>query len=227
MKWLMLAITVVVGFWLWGELRGDASAAPTPAAPSQPATVAATALPSVQPAQVACRTTKGPLQIVVRPDWSPQGAARFLQLVDDGYFKDIPLFRCVAGFVCQFGATPPRADAKAYPAIGDDPILPELRHFKAGYLSFAGAGANTRATQLFITLGDKVDSLGTQPWESPFGYVTDEAMQATVARFNTRYGDIPPWGAGPDPQRIQAEGGAAYLKHDFPELDYITDCARQ
>ncbi|MBV8633778.1 MAG: peptidylprolyl isomerase [Burkholderiaceae bacterium] len=176
--------------------------------------------------KVVCETTKGSIDIVVEPDWSPHGAARFLQLIDDGHFDNLPLFRCVAGFLCQFGAVPPRPNAKTYLTIPDDPKLPHLRHFRRGYLSFAGNGEHSRATHMFITLGDNLDALGSMPWETPFGYVTDASMQNTVSRFSTEYGDIPPWGTGPDPQKIEAEHGGWYLKLGFPALDYITSCRR-
>jgi glutathione peroxidase len=42
---------------------------------------------------VNCETTKGPLKIVVNPSWAPLGARRFLELVDDGFFNDHPLYR--------------------------------------------------------------------------------------------------------------------------------------
>lgn len=176
---------------------------------------------------VMCETTKGEMEVVVEPAWSPLGAARFLQMVDDGFFNNVSLFRCVDNFLCQFGAVPPRPGAKAYPAIADDPKNPSLRNFRRGYMSFAGNGDNSRATHMFITLGENVESLGTMPWETPFAYVTPESMQATVSHFNTSYGDIAPWGRGPDPQRIGAMDGAMYLRMNFPALDYITSCSRR
>jgi len=175
---------------------------------------------------VSCETTKGNMQVVVKPDWSPLGAQRFLQLVDEGFFRDVPLFRCVDNFLCQFGAALPRQDARNYAPIKDDPKLPELRRFKRGFMSFAGNGPNSRATHMFITLGENLESLGTMPWETPFGYVTQESMEKTARRFTTSYGDIAPWGAGPDPQRIGAADGAEYLKKNFPLLDYIVSCSR-
>ncbi len=178
------------------------------------------------PVKIACQTTKGKIDIIIEPTWSPLGAARFLQMVDDGFFRDVPLFRCVDNFLCQFGAVTPRPGVKRYSTIADDPKNPALRHFKRGFLSFAGNGENSRATHMFITLGENVESLGTMPWETPFGYITPESMQQTVSRFNTSYGDIAPWGRGPDPQKITAIDGAMYLKMNFPALDYIQACIR-
>lgn len=53
---------------------------------------------------------------------------------------------------------------------------------------------------------------------SPFGKVV-EGMDV-VDKINGEYGEGAPRGRGPDQGRIQAEGNA-YLKKDFPNLDYI------
>ena len=37
------------------------------------------------------------------------------------------------------------------------------------------------------------------------------------------YGDMPPWGKGPDPGRIESDADGSYLK-GFPQLDYIKGC---
>ena len=78
------------------------------------------------------------------------------------------------------------------------------------------AGPNTRTTQLFINFGDNVnlDGMGF----SSFGKVI--AGMGVVDKINGEYGDGPPGGNGPDQGRIQTEGNA-YLKKDFPNLDYI------
>jgi peptidyl-prolyl cis-trans isomerase A (cyclophilin A) len=175
---------------------------------------------------VVCQTTKGQLDLVVMPEWSPRGAKRFLQLVDDGFFTNLPLFRCISGFVCQFGSAPPRPDAKTYLPIQDDPPKTHLREFKPGYLSFAGFGPNSRSTHMFVTLGS-VKSLGTQPWETPFGFVTEKSMQSTLTHFTTVYGEVAPSGRGPKPQIIESPEGAEYLKRDFPLLDSLTSCSRK
>ena len=51
-----------------------------------------------------------------------------------------------------------------------------------------------------------------------FGKVVDG--MDTVEKINGEYGEGAPRGRGPDQGRIQAEGNA-YLKKDFPNLDYI------
>ena len=52
---------------------------------------------------VSCETTQGLLRIEIYEDWAPLGAARFLELVADGFYTDIAFFRCVDKFLTQFG----------------------------------------------------------------------------------------------------------------------------
>ena len=53
---------------------------------------------------------------------------------------------------------------------------------------------------------------------SPFGKVV-EGMDV-VDKLNGEYGEGAPGGRGPNQMRVQSEGNA-YLKKDFPRLDYI------
>jgi cyclophilin family peptidyl-prolyl cis-trans isomerase len=102
--------------------------------------------------------------------------------------------------------------------IRDDPNL--NKGINRGYLSFAGGGPNTRSTQLFIAFED-LDFLGKEPWETPFGKVTEG--YETLDALYKEYGDIPPFGKGPDQQKIHNRGNA-YLKENFPMVDYIISC---
>ncbi|MGO8839051.1 MAG: peptidylprolyl isomerase [Limisphaerales bacterium] len=160
-------------------------------------------------------TTKGKFTIEVTRSLSPNGADRFYNLVRSGYFKDMAFFRVVSGFMCQFGIHgDPGVSAKwRTAAIPDDPVKGSNTR---GTITFATAGPNTRTTQLFINFGNNVnlDSMGF----SPFGKVT-EGMDV-VDKINSEYGDGPPYGSGPNQGRVQGEGNA-YLKKDFPNLDYI------
>lgn len=160
-------------------------------------------------------TTKGKFTIEVTRSLSPNGADRFYNLVRSGYFKDVAFFRVVPGFMCQFGIHgDPSVSAKwRAAAIADDPVKGSNTR---GTITFATAGPNTRTTQLFINFGNNLnlDGMGF----SPFGKVT-EGMDV-VDKINGEYGDGPPYGSGPNQGRVQGEGNA-YLKKDFPNLDYI------
>jgi peptidyl-prolyl cis-trans isomerase A (cyclophilin A) len=116
---------------------------------------------------VECETTKGSITIEVIPSWAPLGAARFLELIDDNFFTDIALFRCVPRFLAQFGISDnPERKHWHNDVIRDDPSLNLGIH--KGYVSFAGSGPNSRSTHIFIAYED-LDFLGKAPWETPFG----------------------------------------------------------
>ena len=166
--------------------------------------------------KVKMETTKGAFTIQCVRTYSPNGADRFYNLVKSGYFTDIAFFRVIPGFMGQFGIHgDPAISAKWREAnIQDDAVRGSNVR---GSLTFAKSGApNSRSTQLFINLVDnaRLDSSGF----SPFGKVV-EGMDI-VDKLNGEYGEGAPGGNGPEQGRIQAEGNA-YLKKDFPNLDYI------
>src|SRR5262249_1042731 len=140
---------------------------------------------------------------------------RFYNLVRSGFFTEVEFFRVIPGFMCQFGihGDPKVAATWREARIQDDPVKGGNTR---GALTFATAGPNTRTTQLFINFGDnsRLDSMGF----SPFGKVI-EGMDV-VDKINGEYGEGAPGGRGPNQGRIQQEGNA-YLKKDFPNLDYI------
>lgn len=177
---------------------------------------------------VECRTTKGPLMITVMPKWSPLGAGRFLELVHNKYFDGCALNRVVKGFLTQFGIGADHQQRTLYrkDTIYDDP--PVDIKFKPGYMAYAGSGPNSRTTEVFIVMPDtpqhQLDAFGNNPWETPFAYVDEENVENTVANWYA-YGDMPPWGSGPDPQEIYKRNGYdVYLKNEFPKMDYIENC---
>lgn len=160
-------------------------------------------------------TTKGKFTIEVTRANAPLGADRFYNLVRSGYFTDIAFFRVISGFMCQFGIHgDPKVSAAWRPAtIQDEPVKSGNTR---GAITFAKGGPNTRTTQLFINFGDnsRLDGMGFPS----FGKVV-EGMDV-VDKINAEYGEGAPSGRGPAQGRIQMEGNA-YLKKDFPNLDYI------
>ncbi len=161
-------------------------------------------------------TTKGSFTIQCARSLSPNGVDRFYNLVKSGYFTDVAFFRVIAGFMGQFGIHgDPKVSAKWREAnINDDPV--KGSNIRSA-ICFAKSGApNSRSTQFFINLVDNanLDKMGF----SPFGKVI-EGMDV-VDKLNSEYGEGAPSGKGPDQGRVQAEGNA-YLKKDFPNLDYI------
>ncbi len=161
-------------------------------------------------------TTKGDVVIEVNRDWAPNGADRFYNLVKIGYFKDVAFFRNIDGFMVQFGIHgDPAVNAKWRESnIKDDPVK---KSNTQGYLTYAQTGRpNSRSVQFFINFGDN-SQLDSQRF-APFGKVV-EGMDVVKSLYNG-YGEGAPRGRGPDQQQLQEEGNA-YLKKDFPKLDYI------
>lgn len=106
-------------------------------------------VPELTLAQVVqLETTAGNVTIEVYPEAAPNAAQRFVELVESGFYDDIPISRVVPGFVAQFGINwrePHRAWQNRN--FDDDPTLFALER---GTLAFAKAGPNTNSTQVFI-----------------------------------------------------------------------------
>eukprot|EP01062_Namystynia_karyoxenos_P038880 TRINITY_DN28263_c0_g1_i1.p1 TRINITY_DN28263_c0_g1~~TRINITY_DN28263_c0_g1_i1.p1 ORF type:complete len:454 (+),score=127.98 TRINITY_DN28263_c0_g1_i1:71-1363(+) len=206
----------------------DGAPMPTPAPPTPQPTYAPGWEAKVE--RVHCVTTKGDIDIDVHPEWAPEGAAHFLTLVRDGYWTDIPFCR-VNGAIIQFGER--GRDAPVIPSaktiIKDDPKPFHQRDNKMmlrrGELSYAGAGKNTRGSSIFfVTKPNRY--LGQEHWEVPFAEVQPPGMDVVDAIYSG-YGDLAFFGCstchGPDWQRLFVEGNA-YLRREFPKLDYLVSC---
>ncbi|CAJ1345530.1 unnamed protein product, partial [Effrenium voratum] len=83
-------------------------------------------------------TTVGTLDIIVRPDWAPCGARRFLQLAYCGDLDGLAFYRAVRGCLAQFGLPAKRQ----WPPLPDDAQTGVP--FLLGAVCFAAAGENSR-----------------------------------------------------------------------------------
>lgn len=155
-------------------------------------------------------TTKGPFVVECNSAWSPEGCKRFFELCKTGFFNNSGFFRVVPGFVVQFGlAADPKMTAQyTNKNLRDEP---KRESNTKGKITFATSGPNSRTTQLFINYGDNsnLDAMGF----TPFGEVV-YGME-NVEKITAEYGEQP------DQFMIKQEG-TAYLKRDFPNLDFIT-----
>lgn len=155
-------------------------------------------------------TTKGDLKIEVDRTLAPIGVDRFYNLVKNGYYNDVVIFRTSCGYVIQFGLHGRPSVSKAWQKaqIKDDPVKGSNTK---GSINFASVGPNTRNTQIFINPNDnlKLDQMGF----APLGKIT-EGMDV-IERLNTVQGD-----SFPDFEMIKTKGNV-YLKENFPNLDYI------
>jgi peptidyl-prolyl cis-trans isomerase A (cyclophilin A) len=144
-------------------------------------------------------SSAGPFVVEVNRAWAPNAADHFYTLVKNGFYNEARFFRVVPGFMVQFGINAdPAVQAKFRNSIQDDPVKESN---KRGYVTFAQTSApNSRSTQSF----------------APFGRVT--SGMEVVDKINSEYGEKPNQGS------IQAQGNA-YLKKDFPKLDYVKTAA--
>lgn len=165
---------------------------------------------------VELRTTKGMINLRVVPSWAPKGAQRFLQLVTDKYYTDLPVYRAVPDFLVQFGVSGDDRNWK-YEAIEDDDSrgVP----FLEGMVCLAASSQNSRMATLCIFLTD-FPQLGKKSWETPFARVSEESLPVLRSIY-TGYGDMPQCGgSGPDPIQLQDRGNS-YIKESFPKCDYV------
>ena len=189
--------------------------------------------------KVQFKTTAGSFNVTLDRALSPNGVDRFVDLVKDGHFTDMLFYRVLPGFLIQFGvAADPAQQRKWDYTLGPDgekiwpcqPLAdePNRAKFRAGSISFAGAGENTRSCHLFIAMepyGSRV--LGAGPHETCLGFVDAGSdrrvgygdgleVMDRICRKHTHHGY-------PDTGKLQAGlieyGNAAAA--EYPHLDRI------
>ena len=134
----------------------------------------------------------GKFTIRTRPSWAPKGAARFVELTEQGFWDDCRFFRVLPGFVSQFGINgdPEKMNYWRSKNLSDDPVKVSN---KRGTVVFATAGPNTRTTQIFINTGNRNSFLDGQGF-SPIGEVV--SGMDVVDLFYSGYGEGAPQGKG-------------------------------
>lgn len=163
------------------------------------------------PFYVKFETTKGDFVLEVRPDWAPNGAAHFKELVEKNFYDGCGFFRNIPGFMVQFGMN---GDPKVHAEWGEKNIQddPVKQSNTRGIVTYAQTGApNSRSTQLFINFGD--NSPLDQQGFSPIGSIV-QGMEVVDGLHKT--GENPP-----ESQEMIRQQGNEYLKKRYPELDYI------
>ena len=167
-------------------------------------------------------TTKGPMTVRLRRNWSPLGVDRFYALTRNQYFDSVAFHRTIRNFVAQFGIHGDTAVSRAWrgKSIMDEPV--KVANQK-GTLSYARGGANTRSVQLFFNTVDntpRLDTLNTFGFP-PIGQVIRGL--SVLDSLNWEYSGTrgaqnnPP---GPSQDSLSRKGNA-YLRRNFPKLDYI------
>ncbi len=171
--------------------------------------------PTGESYKVKFETSKGDFVILVQHDWAPNGADRFEELIENGFYDDCRFFRVISGFMAQVGMNgDPAVNARWQNRKIPDDIV--LEHNLKSYVTFATSGTDSRTTQFFINLGSNInlDDKGF----APFGRVV-EGMDVVESLYDG-YGEGAPGGTGPSQGSIQSQGND-YLNREFPKLDYI------
>lgn len=158
-------------------------------------------------------TTAGEIEVRLRPEWAPNTAWNFLQLVEGGFYTDVAFHRIVPGFVVQGGD--PTGQGSGGPGYMIDLEPSQLPH-DFGVLSMARSGdPNSNGSQFFICLdrervrhldgqytafgeavrgAEVIEQLGA--WELIPG--TDKPRDPPVLRRAWTVA-APPYGEGPPP----------------------------
>lgn len=163
-------------------------------------------------------TTRGVIVIACTRAWAPRGVDRFYTLVTSGYYDDTALFRVVKGKWAQFGisGTPALAQRWRGRTMPDDPFVGQSN--VKGTVAFAFATANGRTTQVFFNLVDNSATHDTEPFVV-FGRVV-EGLDVMDALYDG-YGESALGGIRAGKQDPLFQQGNAYLRANFPKLDYI------
>src|SRR4051812_46497480 len=166
-------------------------------------------------------TTKGPIVVRVVRSWSPHGADRFYSLVRSGFFTDVAFHRTIRNFVAQFGISGDAGISRAWQGhnIPDDTVRVSN---KRGTMTFARGGPNTRSTQLYLNLVDNtyLDTLNGYGFPTVGRIVEGLAVMDSLNWEYSGTRGVRPAPAGPSQDSIRLQG-RAYLRRNFPRLDYI------
>lgn len=169
-------------------------------------------------------TSRGPVDVLARKSWAPNGVDRFYTLVQSRYYDDARFFRVVKGFVAQFGlaGTPSVTRAWRGRAIADEPV----KHSNTrGTIAYARGGPGTRTTQIFFNLVDnaRLDTANT------FGFPPIAEVvsgMSAVDSLYSGYGNAASFSrpaanaTGPQQDSITILGNS-YLNRGWPKLDYV------
>jgi cyclophilin family peptidyl-prolyl cis-trans isomerase len=157
-------------------------------------------------------TTRGRMLVRAHRAWSPKGVDRLYALTRNNYYDSVAFYRVVPGFVAQFGFTPDSAVSRAWSqaVIPDEPVRTSNVR---GTLVYARSGPDTRSVQMYFNIVDnaRLDTL------NGFGFPPVAKIVEGVEVLDSLYSE---YGNRPQ-QGMIARQGTAYLKREFPLLDYI------
>ena len=159
------------------------------------------------------QTTRGPITVLLKRAWAPNGVDRAFNLARAGYFDDSRFYRVVDGFIAQFGLAGNPDIAGAWNRVTLPPDPRRVSNTR-GTVAFAQSKPDDRTTNLFINLRDntRLDALGF----APIGRVVKG--MAAADRLYSGYGERPM--ATANTKRMYGEANG-FLDAKYPKLDRI------
>lgn len=103
--------------------------------------------------EIVFETTKGKIEICLKPDVAPKACENMVSLVKKGYYDGIIFHRVIEGFMVQSGdptGTGTGGDS-VWGKDFEDEYVQEVVFNKPGILAMANRGPNTNGSQFFIT----------------------------------------------------------------------------
>lgn len=138
-------------------------------------------------------TSKGNIEIELRPDLAPKAVQNFVTHAKNGYYNNQIFHRIIKNFMIQGGD--PTGTGMGGESIWDKPFedefAPNAVFDKAGILAMANKGPNTNGSQFFITT---VPTYWLNGRHTIFGYVKNgfDVIQKIEATPTNKYeGDKP------------------------------------
>ena len=139
-------------------------------------------------------TSKGNIEIELRPDLAPKAVENFITHSKNGYYNGLIFHRVIKNFMIQGGD--PTGTGAGGESIWDKPFedefAPNAVFDKPGILAMANAGPNTNGSQFFITT---VPTYWLNGRHSIFGYVIngmDTVRKLENVPTNGQYGGDKP-----------------------------------
>lgn len=116
-------------------------------------------------------TSKGNIEVELRPDLAPKAVENFITHSKNGYYNGLIFHRVIKNFMLQSGD--PTGTGRGGESIWNKPFEDEFAanavFDKPGILAMANAGPNSNGSQFFITT---VPTYWLNGRHSIFGYVT-------------------------------------------------------
>lgn len=139
-------------------------------------------------------TSKGDIEVELRPDLAPKAVENFTTLAKKGYYNGQIFHRVIKNFMIQGGD--PTGTGSGGESIWNKPFedefAPNAVFDKAGILAMANRGSNTNSSQFFITT---VPTYWLNGRHTIFGYVKngfDVVRKIENVQTNGKYqGDKP------------------------------------